>query len=450
LTMKPMVAIVGRPNVGKSALFNRLVGRRLAIVHAQSGVTRDRMVQEVCWRNRRFDLTDTGGITASGRERDGDFFEEGIRRQVDAALADAAAVILTTDIESGLHSADCEAADRVRRAGLPVALAANKADSPEKEALAGDFAGLGFPVFPVSALQNRGIQALMEHVAGRLPEQPPLAQTDPLKIAIVGRPNVGKSSFINRLLREERMIVSDVPGTTRDSVDIPFAIGKGDAARPCVLIDTAGLRRSAKITEAVERFGRFRAENSIRRSDVTVLLLDAVAGPTAFDKKIAALIASCRKGCLIAVNKWDLAEETQRQWGPRVAREMPFMEHCPLVFFSAKTGYNIRQSLEAMDHVAAQTNMTLPTGLLNRVLNELQARAQTPVVRGKRPKLFYATQTGRAPIRVQIFASHPRSIAPAYRTYLIHGLRRRFGLEGAPVVLEFRARESAPRNGEVA
>ncbi len=435
-----MVAIVGRPNVGKSALFNRLAKRRAAIVHEQSGVTRDRLVEEVTWKDRRFDLVDTGGLAVASRERNPDLIEAGIRSQVDAALADAAVIVLVADIETGLAPADREVAGHIRKTGLPIIVAANKADAPEKDGLADEFNALGFPVFPVSALHNRGLAPLMRQALAHLPEADNPTLHPPLKVAVVGRPNVGKSSYINRLIRAERVIVSDIPGTTRDSVDIPFAIGKGKQARHYLLIDTAGMRRTGKIDSAVERFGSFRAENSIRRADVIVHVLDAVSGPTAHDKKIAALVMSRRKGCLLLVNKWDMAEETQRQQGPAILREMPFMSHCPLVFVSAKTGYNIRQSLDAMDHVGAQIQATLPTGLLNRVILDLHAKTQMPVVRGKRPKIFYATQTGQAPIRIRIFVNYPKSVSDSYQRYLINGLRRAFGLEGAFVDLEFRAR----------
>ncbi len=443
--MKSLVAIVGRPNVGKSALFNRLVGRRAAIVHAQSGVTRDRLALEAVWEDRRFELVDTGGLVAAGREQAPNRIEAGIRQQVDAALADAAVAILVADLDAGLVGADRDVAEHVRRTGLPVAVAANKADAPQKDTLADEFSALGFPVFPVSALHNRGVGSLMRHVLAHVPATQAAAQSQPLNIAIVGRPNVGKSSFVNRIVRSERVLVSDMPGTTRDSVDIPFVYGKGKGARPYVLIDTAGMRRAGKIDSAVERYGRMRAETSVARADVVVLMLDATVGPTAFDKKIATLVLRHRKGCLLAVNKWDMAETTQRQWRPALLREMPFMDHCPAVFVSAKTGFNIRQSLEAMDHVAALTRATLPTALLNRVVLDLHAKAQMPIARGKRPKLYYAAQTGQAPLRVRIFVNYPKSVAPAYRVYLVRGLRRAFGLEGAFLDLEFRARRTNNR-----
>ena len=438
--MKRLIAIVGRPNVGKSALFNRLARRRAAIVHEQSGVTRDRLIEPVVWRNQSFDLADTGGLAAPDRTRGEDFIHAGIRQQVEAALEDAAAIILVADIECGLTGSDQDVADWIRKTGRPAVLAVNKADSPEKDELAEEFNALALPVVPISALQNRGIDTLMSHVLPHLPEAETETGRAPLSVAVVGRPNVGKSSFINRIVRSDRVIVSNQPGTTRDSVDIPFTLGKGEQARRYVLIDTAGMRRSNKIDSAVERFGSFRAESSIRRADIVVHVLEAGRDPTAHDRKIAALVMRHRKGCLIVVNKWDLSEETQRQWGPTVAREMPFMGHCPIIFVSAKTGYNIRQSLEAMDYVGAQIRTELPTGMLNRVLLDLHAARSMPIVRGKRPRIFYATQTGYAPIRIRIFVNYPGSVPMPYRNYLVNGLRRAFGLEGAFVQLEFKAR----------
>jgi len=436
-----VVAIVGRPNVGKSAIFNRLAGRRIAIVHEQSGVTRDRLMREIEWDEQRFELIDTGGIGNPAGKRSRDAIEAGIHSQVEAALQDAAAAIFVTDIEAGLVPLDEEVARLLRSGGSRIFLAVNKADAPGRDGDAVEFERLGFPVFPVSALHNRGFDELMSRVLAVLPDVENETELKPLRVAVVGRPNVGKSSYINRLLRSERVIVSDVPGTTRDSIDIPFAVGQGSQARHYVLADTAGIRRSGKIDSAVERFGRLRAEKSIRQADVVVLVLDALQGPTAQDKKIAALIGRHRKGALLLVNKWDLAGAvTQRQYGPALRNAMPFMGHCPVVFVSAKSGYNIRRSVEAIDLVAAQIRTGLPTGLLNRALLDAAKRVGPPSAGGKALKLFYATQVGVEPPRVRIFVNHPRRVSPAYEQYLVGSLRAAFGLEGAPLVLEFRAR----------
>ena len=438
---KRIVAILGRPNVGKSALFNRLAGKRIAIVHAESGVTRDRLVREVVWNNERFELVDTGGVSSpSGL----DVIEAGIRQQAEAALQDAAAVLLVTDIQAGLHPMDEEVANLIHRSGRPAFIAANKADGERFDTGASDFERLGFPVFPVSALQNRGMDDLMAQVFAELPAAVNETIKTPLRVAIVGRPNVGKSSYVNRLLRSDRVIVSDVAGTTRDSIDVPFSMGTGPQARHYVLVDTAGIRRAGKIDNTVERFSLYRSEQSIKDANVVVFMLDAVQGPTAHDKKIAALICEHKRGCVILVNKWDLAsgEVTQRQYGPALEKAMPFMGHCPIVFASALDGYNIRRTIEAIDTVAVQVTGTLPTGVLNRTLQEAVEKVAPPSIQGRRLKLYYATQIGTDPVCLRVFVNRPDLMRPAYEVYLERALRRRFGLEGAPIVLKFTARKS--------
>jgi len=445
---KRVVAILGRPNVGKSALFNRLAGRRVSIVHAQSGVTRDRLMREVVWQESRFELVDTGGICTPDSRSGLAEIEAGIRRQAEAALEDAAVVLLVTDVQTGMHPMDAEVAELIRRSGCRAFLAANKADGERQDAVAADFTRLGFPVFPVSALQNRGIDDLMTEVIGALPDVENETLKTPLRVAIVGRPNVGKSSYVNRLLRSDRVIVSEVPGTTRDSIEVPFSVGKGPQARHYVLVDTAGIRRAGKIDTTVERFSLLRSEQSIKEANVVVLVMDALQGPTAHDKKIAALINEHRRGCVILVNKWDLAgdEVTQRQYGPALVKAMPFMGHCPVVFASAKDGYNIKRTVEAIDGVAAQVTGTLPTGVLNRTLQDAVEKVSPPAINGRRVKLYYATQVGTDPIRIRIFVNRPDLIRPAYEIYLIKALRAKFGLEGAPVVLQLQARTHEGKN----
>jgi len=440
---KRVVVIVGRPNVGKSATFNRLARRRIAIVHAQSGVTRDRLMREVTWGEERFELVDTGGICNVSGGADDNEIESGIHNQVDAALEDAAVVIFVTDVQAGVHPLDEGVADILRKRGIPVVLAANKADGESHDAGAADFVRFGFDVFPVSATQNRGYDSLMKRVIEHLPAAENPTEVDPLRVAIVGRPNVGKSSYINRLLRNNRVIVSNIAGTTRDSIDVPFTVGKGAQARHYVLVDTAGMRRSGKVDSTVERFSLMRSERSIKDANVVILVLDAKQGPTAFDKRIAALIEQHHRGCIILVNKWDLAEGevTQRQYGPALVEAMPFMGHCPVLFASAKSGYNIRQTVEAIDYVASQVMIEIPTGILNRTIQDACERVNAPSRNGRRLKIYYATQVGVDPVRIRIFVNNPKLIVPAYRTYLIKQLRAKFGLEGAPVLLQFRSRK---------
>lgn len=446
-----VVAIVGRPNVGKSAIFNRLAGQRIAIVHSLPGVTRDRLMREVVWDDRRFSLVDTGGISSIDGETVHDRIETGIRAQAQAALEDAAVAVLVVDITAGLTPLDEEVARLLRHRGTPVVVAANKADEAQHEVGRDDFARLGFPVYPVSALHGRGFNALMDDVLARLPEAGAGSEADgataarPLHVAIVGRPNAGKSSYINRLLNSERVLVSEVPGTTRDSIDVPFSVGNGPAARHYVLIDTAGARRDAKIDTAVERYSRFRTEDSIERADIVVLMLDVTRGVGLLDKQLASKIQEGAKGCLIVVNKWDLSEETQRAYAPTLERELPFMAYCPVVYMSAQTGYNVRQSIAMIDHVADQTQATLPTGVLNRVIGEAVAAVQPPSKGGKPARVYYATQVSRNPVTVRIFVNDPLRVPSNYRDYLINQLRRHFGLEGAPVRIQLRTRERPAR-----
>ncbi len=435
-----IVAIVGRPNVGKSAIFNRLAGKRVSIVHAERGVTRDRVMREVIWEDSRFELIDTGGICSVDKEVTKNKIEAGIHTQVDAAMEDAAVIILVTDVETGVVPLDEEVASFMRRSGIPVFIAVNKCDNAERDNNIDDFRRFGLPVFPVSALHNRGFCELMEKVVAELPDVENVTVENPLKVAIVGRPNVGKSSYVNRLLRSDRVIVSDIAGTTRDSIDVPFMLGHGEQARHYLLIDTAGIRRIGKIDNSVERFSRFRAEKSIRNADVVVLVLDAVQRPTAQDKKIAAMILEAGKGCMILVNKWDLEEETQRQYGPEIQRLMPFMGHIPVVFTSALTGYNIKKSVEMIDYVSSQTQADLPTGVLNRTIEEACVRVHAPTKQGRPLKIYYATQVGKNPLQIRLFVNNSKIVTMEYRRYLTRVLREKFGLEGAPVQLQFRSK----------
>lgn len=446
-----VIAIVGRPNVGKSAIFNRLAGQRIAIVHSMPGVTRDRLMREVVWDDHRFTLVDTGGISSIDGETVHDRIEAGIRDQAQAALEDASVAVLVVDIVAGLTPLDLEVARLLRQHGTQVIVAANKADEAMHEAGRDEFARLGYPVFPVSALHGRGFGALMDAALSKLPAETIGEETDgssaahPLHVAIVGRPNTGKSSFINRLLNRSRVLVSDVPGTTRDSIDVPFTVGSGSAVRHYVLIDTAGARREAKVDTAVERYSRFRMQDSIERADIVVLMLDATRGVGLLDKQLASQVQEHAKGCLVIVNKWDLATETQRAFAPTLERDLPFMAYCPVVYMSAETGYNIRQSVAMIDHVAAQTQATLPTGVLNRVITEACAAVQPPSKGGRPARIYYATQVSRNPVTVRIFVNDPARIPMNYRDYLINQLRRHFGLEGAPVRIQFRMRERPPR-----
>ena len=437
------IALVGRPNVGKSALFNRLLGRRLAIVHEQWGVTRDRLCGEAEWDGQRFEVIDTGGIGVMDRAAASDEIAEGARRQVDLAIEEAGAVIQVADARAGVHPLDVEVARLLRRSGRSVFVAVNKCDDPSLDDEAAAFAELGFPWFAVSALQRRGLDELIGAAIGVLPSpEPNPTAVHPIRVAVVGRPNAGKSSFINRLLGSDRVIVSEIPGTTRDSVAVPFTIGAGAQARQYVLVDTAGMRPRAKVRDSVEHFSLARVEQAIREADVAVHVLDAAEGPTRQDRHIAGLLRDLAPGAVLLVNKWDLATATTpRAYAEALRRELPFLNYVPIVFASARTGRNVRETIEVIDRVAAQVSAKLSTGLLNRVLHRTVERIQPPAVQGRRLKLYYAAQTGTRPVRIRLFVNDPRVRTPAYEQYLTRELRAAFGLEGAPVRLEFRSSE---------
>jgi ribosome-associated GTPase EngA len=436
------IAIVGRPNVGKSAVFNRVAKSRIAIVHAEAGVTRDRLVREVWWGERRFPLIDTGGIMNIDGKRIADEIDAGIRAQADAALMDAAVVIFVTDAQAGVTPLDAEVARLLRRGGATVLLAANKCDTVEMDNASADFARLGFPVHPVSALHGRGFQALMDAAVKLLPPDDsqlgagPDDEKEKLCVAIVGRPNAGKSSFVNRLIKKERVIVSDVPGTTRDSIDVPFSV----EGRQYTLIDTAGARREARVDTAVERYSRFRMQESVERADIVVLMLDATRGAGLLDKQLAGLVSERGKGCVIVINKWDLAGETEEAFAERLEHDLKFMAYCPIIFTSMASGHNVSRVMAAIDHVAAQCRAKLPTGILNRTVAKA-AEAMAGAGKGGQPfKIYYATQVGVNPIIIRLFVNDAKRLPGNYEQYIINSLRRELGLEGAVLRLQFRAR----------
>ena len=439
------MAIVGRPNVGKSALFNRLVGRRVSIVHEEEGVTRDRVACEANWEGERFELIDTGGLGHFDKEVSGDQIVAGTEAQAEVAIADASFIIFVVDITAGAVPLDEEVARLLHQSGRTVIVAANKADNPEREESIYDFDKLGFPVFPVSAVHNRGIAALMEDLVPQLPHEENPTELKPLRVAVVGRPNAGKSSYINRLLKDDRVIVSDVPGTTRDSIEIPFIIGKGESARHYQLIDTAGVQKDTRTRGAVDWFSNLRTDKSIERADVVVMVLDAETGPTTRDKKVAAKVIDAQKGCLLLMNKWDLAQDaeddiTQTKYLPALREALPFLNFAPVLFVSAKDGYNIKRSIEAIDYVAAQNRTEITTGVLNRVIQQACEKYPPPIAKGKRLKIYYATQTGTQPIYIKLFVNNPDNARSNWVAYLKNQLREAFGFEGAPLFLKLVAR----------
>lgn len=438
-----VVAIVGRPNVGKSALFNRLVRRRLAIVHSEEGVTRDRLMARAEWLGQKFQVVDTGGLALMDRAKSGDEILQATADQVQAAIEDAAAVILVVDLTVGLQPLDMEVARLLRKSGRPVLVAANKADLPAQDEKAEDFSSLGFPAFPVSASHNRGIEDLMAAVLPHLPPESGEADLVRLKVAVVGRPNVGKSSYINRLTGKNRVIVSEVPGTTRDTIDVPFTLKAADGAeRHYMLVDTAGMRKQGRVHESVEKFSLFRAEQCIAEADIVVLMLDAEAGPGTQEKKVAAMIREHHKACVVLVNKWDLAKGTEvkaAEYEEGMRKELFFLGDIPVLFVSAVSGFQIRRSFEVIDAVASRLETKMPTGVLNRVIRDAFAKSQPPFSRGKQLKFYYATQTGQNPPRVTLFVNNPTLSTPSHQAFLTARLREAFDLAGVPLVLRYRS-----------
>ena len=400
---KPLVAIVGRPNVGKSMLFNRLVGKRLSIVEDTPGVTRDRLYAECEWCGRKFDMVDTGGIEPSTDSEILLF----MREQAQIAINAADVIILVTDIRTGVTAADKDVANMLLRSRKPVVLAVNKADSTGAEDPAVyEFyeLGLGDPI-SVSAIHGHGTGELLDACLAHFPPQEEEEEEDDsIKVAVIGKPNVGKSSLINRILGEKRVIVSDMAGTTRDAVDTPFENDKGKY----VFIDTAGIRRKSKVDERVEKFSVMRAQLAIERADVCVIMIDARDGVTDQDTKIAGLAHEAGKASIIVVNKWDLVEKetgTMEKMRKDIMRDLSFMSYAPVLFISAATGQRTDRLFELINYVNDQSSLRISTGMLNDVLADAQARVQPPTDKGRRLKIYYMTQTGVKPPNFVIFCN---------------------------------------------
>ncbi|HOE28316.1 MAG TPA: ribosome biogenesis GTPase Der [bacterium] len=428
------VALAGRPNVGKSALFNRLAGKRIAIVDSTYGMTRDRICATAEWGGRRFTVVDTGGIDFDSS----DTLRGMARRQAQLAIEQADTVLFVADAIEGLVPLDREIAALLRAAGKRVIVAVNKADNEASAAAAGEFHRLGFPdVFPVSATHGRGMDALLDALVETLVEDEEEEVRETLRVAVLGRPNVGKSSWVNAVLREERMIVDGVPGTTRDAVDTR-ASWRG---KVLTLIDTAGIRREGKLREAADYYSLTRTRASLKRCDAALMLLDALEGVTVQDEKLARSILDEGRGCVLGVNKWDLVRggDTRRYretlWG-----RMRFFNHVPVVFLSAKLGRGIGRSLDALFLVREQTERRVGTPVLNRILHQAWERTPPASLKGKRCRLYYAAQTGVRPPAFSLFVNNRDLLADQYAQYLSSTLRRAFGFEGAPLRLKFKNR----------
>jgi len=434
--MLPIVAIVGRPNVGKSTLFNRMLGQRRAIVDELPGLTRDRHYAEAEWSGRRFLLVDTGGIDPASPHP----IQRQILQQTALALEEADVAVFVVDAKEGLTPLDTEVAERVRRHGKPTLLVVNKADRPDREDAVVDFftVGLGEP-FPVSALHGYRSGDLLDEILGLLParEEPP---EDPsaIRIAVIGRPNVGKSSLVNRMIGAERMVVDDAAGTTRDAVDTALTVGD----RTYVLVDTAGLRRERQVHDPIEFYSVTRALRAVSRADIVLLVIDVGREPARQDAKLAALSEEQRKGLVIAFNKWDLVDDPD---AAKVAieeeflRVYPFLDHVPRLYLSAKTGKGVRRVLPACAEVFAEFNRKITTHELNEAIHQILDRVRPPATpEGRYLKFYYAAQIGARPPAFALFVNNPRYRAKNYVSYLEGGLRRRFGFQGTPIMLEWK------------
>ena len=433
---RPLVAIVGRPNVGKSLLFNRLAGQRLSIVEDTPGVTRDRLYAECEWCGRTFDIVDTGGIEPSTDSEILLFMREQAQIAIDAATV----IVLVTDIRTGVPAADKDVANMLLRSKKPVVLAVNKADSTgATDPTLYEFysLGLGDPI-AVSAVHGHGTGDLLDECLKYFPPaEEDEAEDDTIKVAVIGKPNVGKSSLINHILGQKRVIVSDMAGTTRDAVD---SVLENEYGR-YTFIDTAGIRRKSKVDERVEKFSVMRAQMAIERADVCLILIDAREGVTDQDTKIAGLAHEAGKASIVVVNKWDLVDKetgTLEKMRKEVMRDLSFMSYAPVLFISALTGQRTDRLFELINFVNDQSSMRISTGMLNNVLADAQARVQPPTDKGRRLKIYYMTQTGIKPPNFVIFCNSRELFHFSYQRYIENQVRAVFGLEGTPVRLVIR------------
>ena len=436
IPMKPLVAIVGRPNVGKSMLFNKLCGQRLSIVEDTPGVTRDRLYAECEWRDRTFDIVDTGGIEPGTDNEILSF----MRQQAEIAIQNADVIIFVCDIKTGLTASDHEVGKMLLKSGKPVVLAVNKMDQVGRtnpDIYEFYNLGLGDPI-AVSAVHGHGtgdlLDACFEHFPPETEEEP---EDDVIKVAIIGKPNVGKSSLVNRILGQERVIVSNVAGTTRDAVDSYFENEQGKY----VLIDTAGMRKKSKVDDPIEKFSVLRSTMAIERCDVCLILIDAQEGVTEQDTKVAGMAHEAGKACIIVVNKWDAVEKddkTMDRMREEVRRDLAYMTYAPIVFISALTGQRVNRLFELINYVNDQAAMRITTGMLNTLLADATQRVQPPSDKGRRLKIFYMTQVGVRPPHFVCFCNDAKLFHFSYQRYLENQIRNTFGLEGTPVVLTVR------------
>ena len=433
---KPMIAIVGRPNVGKSMLFNKLIGKRLSIVEDTPGVTRDRIYGESEWCGRRFTLVDTGGIEPNTDSQILTF----MREQAQIAIDNATVIVFVTDIKTGLTASDHEVASMLQKSRKPIVLAVNKVDATGT--VDPDFyefynLGLGDPI-AISAVHGHGTGDLLDACIAHFPPADEQEEdSDVIQVAIIGKPNVGKSMLTNRILGEERVIVSNVAGTTRDAIDSYFENDKGKYN----FIDTAGMRKKSKVEDVIEKYSVLRATMAIERSDVCLIMIDAQEGVTEQDTKVAGLAHDAGKACIIVVNKWDLVEKdgkTMDRMREDIRRDLSYMTYAPIVFISAATGQRVPRLFELINYVNEQAHTRITTGMLNSVLADAQTRVQPPTDKGRRLKIYYMTQVGVKPPHFVIFCNDKKLFHFSYQRYLENQIRSVFGLEGTPIHITIR------------
>ena len=436
---RPIVAIVGRPNVGKSTLFNKLIGQRLSIVDDTPGVTRDRIYGDCEWLNRHFLLIDTGGI----EPKTDDIILQQMRRQAQLAIDSAEVIILVTDIRTGVVATDADVAAMLQKSGKPIVLCVNKCDNIGDTPL--EFyefynLGLGDPI-AVSSVHGHGTGDLLDAVLEHLPEQEDEAEDeDIIKVAVIGKPNVGKSSLINAISGEERAIVSNIAGTTRDATDTFISNSHGEF----MFIDTAGLRRKSKVEDQIEKYSVIRAKMAVERASVCVIMIDALEGFTEQDSKVAGIAHDMGKACIIAVNKWDALEKdgkTMDGYRKKLMNDFSFMSYAPIIFISAKTGQRLDRLFELIKFVDEQNSMRISTGKLNDVLAAATARVQPPTDKGKRLKIYYMTQASTRPPTFVCFVNDKELFHYSYQRYLDNQIREVFGLEGTPTKFVIRERD---------
>jgi GTP-binding protein len=443
----PVLAIVGRPNVGKSTLFNKLLGERKAIVDDSPGVTRDRNYGEAEWARKRFQLVDTGGLDSDAEGH----LDESVQRQSILALAEADVVLFLLDGKEGLNPLDREAVDLLRKVDKPVFFAVNKIDSRQRGDNLYEFYLLGIdPLFSISAEHGLGIPDLMDEIVQRFPDAEesdgePEEEKAPLRISVVGRPNVGKSTLINRLVGFERSVVDSTPGTTRDALDTPFKL----EGEPCLLVDTAGIRRKARINDRLERFSVSHSLRSVDRGDLVVYILDGVEGVTDQDAQILSYACQRGKAVLLAVNKWDVVAKNGadvESYREEVYHQLSFLDFVPVTFISASTGYGVRRLLETARAVLRAYGKKVSTSAMNQALQRIVRAHAAPLSQGKPVKFYYGTQTGTRPPTFTLFVNTPQAVPESYQRYLIHQLREHLAIEYAPIRLVLRARREEPRN----